>query len=75
MASFQEAMSGTINILSVLLTIIAAISLFVGGIGIMNIMLVSVTERTKEIGLRNKAIGASSSIILIQFIIEALRYE
>ncbi|MEX0268833.1 ABC transporter permease [Leptolyngbyaceae cyanobacterium UHCC 1019] len=57
--------------LTVMLAAIAAISLVVGGIGIMNIMLVSVTERTQEIGLR-KAIGASQQNILIQFMIEAV---
>jgi len=57
--------------LTVMLAAIAGISLLVGGIGIMNIMLVSVTERTQEIGLR-KAIGASQSDILIQFMIEAV---
>jgi len=66
------AVVGTIgNVLSILLASIAAISLLVGGIGIMNIMLVSVTERTKEIGLR-KAVGATYKEILNQFLTEAI---
>ncbi len=64
-------LSDITNILSILLGAIAAISLIVGGIGIMNIMLVSVTERTREIGLR-KALGATPSNIRFQFMIEAI---
>ncbi|WP_459178364.1 ABC transporter permease [Dulcicalothrix desertica] len=69
--SLQDLVGNITAALSVFLTLIAGISLFVGGIGIMNIMLVSVTERTKEIGLR-KAIGAPSNSILTQFLIEAI---
>ena len=64
-------MDSITSVLSILLGGIAAISLVVGGIGIMNIMLVTVTERTREIGIR-KAIGASRQTILTQFLMEAV---
>ena len=67
----EEAMSSITSVLSIMLGGIAAISLVVGGIGIMNIMLVTVTERTREIGIR-KAIGASRGTILMQFLMEAV---
>lgn len=66
-----DTLSSVTSMLALLLGGIAAISLLVGGIGIMNIMLVSVTERTKEIGIR-KAIGAGNGSIMLQFLIEAL---
>jgi len=66
-----DVMNEVMSVMTILLSGIAAISLVVGGIGIMNIMLVSVTERTREIGIR-KAIGAQRSDILIQFLIEAV---
>ena len=67
----EDTMSSITSVLTILLGGIAAISLVVGGIGIMNIMLVTVTERTREIGIR-KAIGASRGIILSQFLMEAV---
>ncbi len=70
-SQFLEALNTITATLTVFLGAIAGISLLVGGIGIMNIMLVSVTERTREIGLR-KAVGARQSVILFQFLIETL---
>ena len=67
----EEAMNSVTSALSILLGGIAGISLVVGGIGIMNIMMVTVTERTREIGIR-KAIGASRGVILTQFLMEAV---
>jgi len=71
MTEVSQTASEVTGMLSILLGAIASISLFVGGIGIMNIMMVSVTERTREIGIR-MAIGASRADILTQFLLESV---
>lgn len=69
-ASMLDQVSGVLDYVTIFVMLVAAISLIVGGIGVMNIMLVSVTERTKEIGIR-KALGAKTGSILFQFLMEA----
>ncbi|MDW7659098.1 MAG: FtsX-like permease family protein, partial [Bacillota bacterium] len=71
MASILDQINNVINTMTIFISAVAAISLLVGGIGVMNIMLVSVTERTREIGIR-KAIGATTADIMLQFMTESV---
>jgi len=71
MANYIDLLDSVINILTLFIAGVSAISLVVGGIGVMNIMLVSVTERTREIGIR-KALGAKTGTIMMQFLTESV---
>ena len=71
MSSIVDAMTDMMSTITLAISIIAGIALLVGGIGVMNIMLVSITERTREIGTR-KALGATNNSIRLQFIVEAI---
>ena len=71
MSSYMETLTSTMSTMSLAISVIAGISLLVGGVGVMNIMLVSISERTREIGTR-KALGATNSSIRMQFVIESV---